>query len=68
MKKCTDKGVLRKSAEFEGRQHQKVATFTDFRRQFEKYQQAKTGRRVHSKLASRPYVEVFHQPQRGKKS
>jgi len=68
MKMCTDEDVVRKFAELEGKQRRKVATFTDFRRQFDRYQRAKKGRQVRPNLVCRPYVEVFHQPQRSRKS
>ena len=64
MKKFSNKDVLRKFAELEGKQSQKVSSFTDFRRQFDEYQRAKTGRKVRPKSVCRPYVEVFshHRP------
>lgn len=68
MKMCTDEDVVRKFAELEGKQKRKVATFTDFRRQFDRYQRAKTGRQVRPNPVCCPYVEVFHQPQRSRKS
>ena len=68
MKKSTDKDVLRKSAELEGKGDRKVASFADFRRKFYQYQRAKTGGQIHPKPVCRPYVEVFHQPQRDRKS
>jgi len=68
MKKYSDKDVLGKFAELEGKQGQKVASFTDFRRQFNKYQQSKTGRKVPLKSVCHPYVEVFNQPRRREKS
>jgi len=62
MKKSEDEEILRKYSEFEGKQGQGFTTFKDFRKQFDEYLRAKTGRKVSNKQIGRPHIEVFRRP------
>ena len=68
MKKIKDKDIFKRIAIFEGKQGRKVMTLTEFQRKFAEYQRAKTGNHVRSKSVCRPHVDIFHQPQRRRKS
>jgi hypothetical protein len=62
MKKLGDEDILRKYSEFGGKQGQKFATFKDFRKQFDEYLRARTGRKGSNKPIGRPHTEVFRHP------
>ncbi len=68
MRKCSDQDVLLKSAEAEERQKQKLTSLKDFRKRFNEYQRAKRGEDIRPNSVSRPYVEVFRQPKRKRRT
>ena len=68
MKKCTDKDVLKKSADIRGKEGKKEGGYADFRRQFDKYKRAKGSEEAGGRSVCRPYVEVFQKVDSGEKS
>ena len=64
MKKCDDEDVIKKYAELEGNQDQKIATFSDFRKQFDEYLRSKSGKVTRNKSIARPHTEIFRQPEK----
>ena len=62
MKRVEDEDILRKYSESEGKQTQKLTTLKDFRKQFDEYLRLKAGRRVNTRSAGRPHIQIFRQP------
>ena len=64
MRKCDDEDVIKKHSELEGKQDQKFATFSDFRKQFDEYLRSKSGKVTRNKSIARPHIEIFRQPEK----
>lgn len=69
MEKCKDEDILNKSAEYYHNQGRpRITDLKDFRRQFYEYQRTKSGGELRARTVCRPYMEIFHHRQKGKKS
>lgn len=65
MKKCTDKDVFLKLTELE---NSKVRNFEDYKKQYNKYIESRTGKKTQKIPVCRPYVEFFSKTKREENS